>query len=41
MVNALQLKPYDKGIHIRFAPSKAQLLQATNIAKEFALSIVK
>jgi flavorubredoxin len=37
----LQLKPYEKGIHIRFAPSNEQLEEAKNIAKEFALNISK
>jgi hypothetical protein len=37
----LKLKPYAKGIHIRFAPTKEQLTEATEIARNFALEMTK
>jgi hypothetical protein len=40
MATALQLKPYDKGIHIRFNPSMQQLEEAKATAKAFAASVV-
>jgi hypothetical protein len=41
MASALQLKPYEKGIHIRFAPSNEQINEIKNTAKNFALEVLK
>jgi flavorubredoxin len=38
--SALQLKPYEKGIHIRFAPSSEQLEQARTIAQAFVQTVM-
>jgi hypothetical protein len=38
--SALQLKPYEKGIHIRFAPSPEQLDQARKTAQAFAQAVL-
>jgi flavorubredoxin len=40
IAKSLQLQPYEKNIHIRFAPSNEQLEEVKKIAKEFALSVL-
>jgi hypothetical protein len=41
MASTLQLKPYKNGVHVRFRPSPEELQAATNMAQEFASSIIK
>jgi hypothetical protein len=36
----LQLKPYEKGIHIRFAPSTEQLEQTKKTAQAFVQAVL-
>jgi flavorubredoxin len=39
VAKSLQLKPYEKNIHIRFAATEEQLNEARDIAKSFALNV--
>jgi flavorubredoxin len=39
LATSLKLKPYEQGIHIRFAPTTEQIENIKEIAKSFAKSI--